>query len=63
MQGNVFVYGPLRVKARTIPSKNLRENSAGIFQMSTDPAMVYSIHEKAESPVSLKFTKTIRYEN
>jgi hypothetical protein len=24
MQDNVYVYGPLRVKARTIPSKKLR---------------------------------------
>jgi len=39
---NVVVYGPLRVKARNIPSTNLRENSAGIFQISTDPAMVYT---------------------
>jgi hypothetical protein len=39
---NVVVYGPLRMKARTIPNTNLRENSAGIFQMSTDPAMVYT---------------------
>jgi len=39
---NVVVYGPLRVFARTIPSTNLRENSAGIFKMSTDQAMVYT---------------------
>jgi hypothetical protein len=31
--------------------------------MGTDPAMAYSIHEKAESPVTLKFTKIIRYKN
>ena len=42
MFANVVVYEPLRVKARTIPSTNLCENSAGIFQMSTDPAMVYT---------------------
>ena len=42
MHYNVYVYGPLRVKARTIPRRNLRENSAGIFQISTDPAMVYT---------------------
>ncbi len=30
------------LKPEPIPSTNLRENSAGIFQMSTDPVMVYT---------------------
>ena len=42
LEDNFVVYGPLRVNAPTITSKNLRKNSAGIFQISTDPAMVYT---------------------
>jgi hypothetical protein len=30
------------------------------FPRGNSAAMNYSIHEKAESPVSLKFTKTIK---
>src|SRR5690606_29112023 len=43
--------------------QNSDGKSARIFQRNTDQAMAYSIHEKAASLVSLKFTKTIRYEN
>jgi hypothetical protein len=57
---NVFVYELWRVTAQTFPDKNWLWKIRRIFQVWTDQAIAYSIHEKAESPVSLKFTKTIK---
>ncbi len=58
-----LVYGLWRVSAQTFPDKNRLWKIRRIFQVWTDQAIAYSIHEKAASLVSLKFTKTIRYEN
>jgi len=60
---NVDVYELWRVMARSSPNKNWLWKISRIFQVRTDLAIAYSIHEKAASLVSLKFTKTIRYEN
>jgi len=63
MHHNVYVYELWRVLARTSPNNNWLWEIRRIFQVWTDQAIAYSIHEKAASLVSLKFTKTIRYEN
>jgi|GEM_PF-6955357 hypothetical protein len=60
---NVYIYEPWLATARTSPNINRLWKIRRIFQVRTDQAEAYSIHEKAESPVSLKFTKTISYEN
>lgn len=62
MCGNVYVYELWRVSAQTFPDKNWLWKIRRIFQVRTDQAIAYSIYEKAASLVSLKFTKTIRYE-
>src|SRR5690606_34205793 len=60
MHYNVYVYELWRVSAQTFADKNWLWKIRRIFQVRTDQAIAYSIHEKAESPVSLKFTKTIK---